>query len=151
MPSRQSTWESVSVSLVITKDDLAPALISQKLLLDGSVTREPGQEPHFRQGDGLWVYGYDDTLSPDPEQQLDALLDDLADRREAVAELIHDGFSVQIDVAGFVATGDSLWIRPEVLQRVNDLGIPLSFTTRCTVREDDFDWLWNHELPPRPQ
>ncbi|MGW5445344.1 DUF4279 domain-containing protein [Streptomyces asiaticus] len=103
--------------------------------------REPGQEPLFRDGAGLWVYGYDDGFSSDPERQIEALLNDLEVRRPVLTELTREGFSLQIDVTVSVKRGGFLRVNPRLLRRICELGIPLSFTTRCPVPPDDFDWL----------
>jgi hypothetical protein len=141
MGIRKESWESVSTSLIITKSDLSPDFISEKLSLNASVARFPGETPAFREGAGCWTYGYDESFSPSVEDQLQALTGQLESRRAALTELVNQGYSAQIDITGSVETGAALWLSPAILNRVNELGIPLSFTSRCTPAQDEFDWL----------
>ncbi|MCQ4045979.1 DUF4279 domain-containing protein [Streptantibioticus rubrisoli] len=131
----------MSTSLVITKSDLSPDFISEKLSLNASFARLPGETPAFREGVGCWTYGYDESFSPSVEDQLQALSGQLESRRAALAELVSQGYSVQIDITGSVETGVALWLSPTILNRVKELGVPLSFTSRCAPLKDEFDWL----------
>jgi hypothetical protein len=123
-------WESLTAALVITKSDLRPAALTERL----------GAEPDFSRaaGPGCWgIRVFGETV---PEL-LDVLLPRVAPLTAELAALRAEGHRVRVDIAGRIDSARRLTVPGEALARVARLGLPVSFTTESAAGNETEDFL----------
>ncbi|WP_167158623.1 hypothetical protein [Streptomyces sp. MBT27] len=137
------SWKTVSTSLVVTRPGLDYQAVSGLLELPqaGSINESGAgvvSQP------GWWALVYSGSNSPELEQQLQSLAEQIQPRSTKIRELISLGYSVHVEVSGVAETGDALYISPAAQLHLAAMALPV----RCTVispagepASDPLDWL----------
>ncbi len=138
--------ESLTAALLITKSDLDPGDLTQRLGTQADFTRsaDADAECRFRGGVGCWALT---ASGDDVSGALGALLPRIAPLAGELAALRAEGHRVQVDVAGRVDRVRRLTVPGDVLARVAGLGLPLSFTTESAADDGTEEFL--DSLGPR--
>ncbi|KOG74144.1 hypothetical protein ADK77_06705 [Streptomyces antibioticus] len=95
-------------------------------------------------GPGWATLTVDERRSKCADEQAAALIGFLKPRKSALDALKEAGRSVKVDVAGVAESGSGLYISPDVLAGLAELGVPVTFTTVRASGEDEEDplaWL----------
>ncbi|KUM97604.1 hypothetical protein AQI88_06675 [Streptomyces cellostaticus] len=107
----------------------------------------------FSSSEGVGIYSgpdwatltVDERHSKSPDEQAAELIGFLSPRKPSLDALKEAGKSVKVDVAGIAeSSGTGLYLSPDVLAGLAELGVPVSFTTVRESGEDEEDplaWL----------
>ncbi|MEU7135379.1 hypothetical protein [Streptomyces sp. NPDC046261] len=139
MPHKKLGWESPRASLIVTKPDLAPEVVDAALEVRGKAVDMLRVEA-VSTDESTRVYQPLEK-SPAVERQLLDLANELLPMRGALEELLGQGYHMRMEISGFVKTNSVCSLEASTLALVQQLGVPLSFTTRVARGEDDSDWL----------
>ncbi|ONK12229.1 hypothetical protein [Streptomyces sp. MP131-18] len=141
-------WESLTATLLITKSDLNPDDLTQRLGTPPDFSRSADADAgaRFRGGVGCWALR---TAGDDVPGALGALLPRVAPLIGELAALRAEGHRVQINVAGGIDRGRRLTVPGEILARVAGLGLPLSFTTESAAGNGTEEFLDSLARPAR--
>ncbi|MFE2747889.1 hypothetical protein ACFXKX_26740 [Streptomyces scopuliridis] len=135
------SWESVNVSLAITKVDISADFVTNALGLDDD---QPDHGARIYSGPHWWAYTYTEESIGGLEAMAISLAQRIRPRRDKVDTLLQTGHSVQVAIAGTVETGDQLFISTTALEHLASLALPVSFTSLTpsgTHEEDPLSWL----------
>ncbi|RKN39259.1 DUF4279 domain-containing protein [Streptomyces hoynatensis] len=140
MMGSERQWAQLAVTLLVSGADLDPGSVTERLGVPPDFSRAPGAVPAFRAGAGCWG-----LVADAPGTSLPSLLDALLARVRPLSAQLRalraEGHRVSIDVSGLVESGAELTLPPDVLSRVNELGLALSFSTEAPVTETAEDLL----------
>lgn len=128
-------WVLSDVELVVSKDDLNPQEVTERLGLTPTGTRLPGPSRWEPPGEeaGLWLFGCADRdLSL--AEQLNRVLDAVEPRVESLQGLLSDGFDVTLKLVGNVGRGAMTKLPEHAVARVAALGIPLDVSVSSSAR-----------------
>ncbi|AYN40226.1 hypothetical protein D9753_16350 [Streptomyces dangxiongensis] len=95
-------------------------------------------------GPGWATLTVDERHSEGADGQAAELVRILSPRKPALDALREAGKAVKVDVAGVTESGSGLYISPDVLAGLAELGVPVTFTTVRESGEDEEDplaWL----------
>ncbi|MFI9547605.1 hypothetical protein ACIHAR_27380 [Streptomyces sp. NPDC052016] len=98
----------------------------------------------FSSGPGWVALTVDERRSKGVDEQAAELIAFLSPRKPALDALKKAGASVKVDVSGVAGSGSGLYLSPDVLAGLAELGVPLTFTTvRASGEgeEDPLAWL----------
>ncbi|MFC9649220.1 MULTISPECIES: hypothetical protein [unclassified Streptomyces] len=135
------SWESVNVSLAITKKDVSVDFVNSTLGLDDD---RSDRGARIYSGPHWWAYTYAEESTGDLEAMAISLAHDIRPLRDKVDTLLRTGHSVQVAIAGTVETGDQLLLSPTALEHLASLALPVSFTSLTpsgAQEEDPLSWL----------
>lgn len=139
MLDKKSGWNSVRVTLVVSKPGLTPETVDAALGLKGTASFRAGTDLAMHD-QASWNYQYDEN-STEAEQHVTALVNELLPLQERLAGLRARGYRMCIDISGFVTSNSACQLNADTIALVEQLGIPISFTTRVAKRDDDSAWL----------
>ncbi|MFE4373917.1 hypothetical protein ACFRMN_37940 [Streptomyces sp. NPDC056835] len=135
------SWESVNVSLAITKMDISADFVNNALGFDDD---QSAHGARIYSGPHWWAYTYTEESAGDLEAMAISLTQRIRPRLDRVDALLRSGHSAQVAIAGTVETGDQLFISPTALEQLASLALPVSFTSLTlsgTQEEDPLSWL----------
>ncbi|WP_165956143.1 DUF4279 domain-containing protein [Streptomyces hainanensis] len=128
-------WVQTDATLVISKSDLVPEAVTERLGLEPTGTRLPGPSRWDPDGDpsGLWLLERAER-ELGHAGQVDAILDAITPSAEVLRELMDEGYDVGITTFGYVGTGAVLELSPAATTRLASLGIPLKLIVSTSNR-----------------
>ncbi|MEU0272794.1 hypothetical protein [Streptomyces sp. NPDC006307] len=134
-------WNSLTVSLAITKQGLNAASVSEALGVHGGPSEDG---PVVHSGPHWWSYTCEERPGDDHNEVVTALVDHVRNRLEKVEALRMTGHFVEVAVAGTVETNAELCLSPRALGALASLALPVSFTSLTSQQdqeEDPLSWL----------
>ncbi|MET8766158.1 hypothetical protein [Streptomyces sp. NPDC004658] len=144
-PAAKSTsWGDLSTSLVVSGQEVDTAPLLAALRLAGSEEFSSREGVSVHSGPGRATLTVDERHSKSVDGQAAALVAFLGPRQSALDALREAGQSVRVDVTGVAEPGSGLFISPDVLAGLAELGVPVTFTTVRASGEDEEDplaWL----------
>ncbi|MEU1784130.1 DUF4279 domain-containing protein [Streptomyces abikoensis] len=139
MLDQGSGWESAQAALIVSRPGLALEAVDAALGLKGTEPRQAGTGLAVL-AETSWSYRPTEK-STDVEQHITALVSDLLPLQGRLDGLRAQGYRMHIDVSGFVTSNSACQLNANTIALIEQLGIPISFTTRVAKGEDDSAWL----------
>ncbi|KOV97212.1 MULTISPECIES: hypothetical protein [unclassified Streptomyces] len=137
-------WGDLSTSLVVSGREVDSGSLFIELQLADSEEFAALEGVGIYSGPGWATLTVDERCSKCADEQAAALIGFLKPRKSALDALKEAGRSVKVDVAGVAESGSGLYISPDVLAGLAELGVPVTFTTVRASGEDEEDplaWL----------
>ncbi|MET8565044.1 hypothetical protein ABZV75_32420 [Streptomyces flaveolus] len=137
-------WGDLSTSLVVSGREVDSGSLLTELQLADSEEFASLEGVGVYSGSGWATLTVDERLSKCADEQAAALIGFLKPRKSALDALKEAGNAVKVDVAGVAESGSGLYISPDVLADLAELGVPVTFTTVRASGEDEEDplaWL----------
>ncbi|GAA0327136.1 DUF4279 domain-containing protein [Streptomyces turgidiscabies] len=139
-----NSWGAPQVALLITRPNLRPEQITEKLGMSPSFSSEGPSNSDFRSGESCWSI----QVTGDGGQRYDELFEELFTKispaRQAILELHRGGYTVQLHVSGHVRGKSRTHLSSAVLSHIAAWELPVCLTTDTDPparSEDDLDWL----------
>jgi hypothetical protein len=142
--ARRQPWGDLSTSLVVSGAGVDSAALTAELQLGDSEDFSSSEGVGFSSGPGWVALTVDERCSKSVDEQAAKLIAFLSPRKPALDALKKAGASVKVDVSGVAESGSGLYLSPDVLAGLAELGVPLTFTTVRASGEDEEDplaWL----------
>lgn len=137
-------WGDLSTSLVVSGQEVNSSSLIAELQLADSEEFSLSEGVGIYSGPGWATLTVDERHSKSADKQAAELIGFLSLRKSALDALKKAGTSVKVDVSGVAESGSGLYISPDVLAGLAELGVPLTFTTVRASGEDEEDplsWL----------
>lgn len=142
--AKMKPWGDLSTSLVVAGQKVDSASLIAELQLADSEEFLSFEGVGIYSGPGWATLTVDERRSKSTDEQAAELIGFLSPRKPALDALKKAGSSVKVDVSGVAESGSGLYISPDVLAGLAELGVPLTFTTVRASGEDEEDplaWL----------
>ncbi|MFF7973989.1 hypothetical protein [Streptomyces sp. NPDC007905] len=137
-------WGNLSTSLVVSGQEVNSAFLLAELQLADSAEFSSSEGVGIYSGPGWATFTVDERHSKSADEQAAELIRFLSPRKLALDALKEAGKPVKVDMAGVAESGSGLYVSPDVLAGLAELGVPVTFTTVRASGEDEEDplaWL----------
>ncbi|MEU6085725.1 hypothetical protein ABZ865_02780 [Streptomyces sp. NPDC047085] len=138
-------WGNLSTSLVVSGQEVNSDSLLAELQLADSEEFSSSEGVGVYSGPGWATLTVDERHSKSPDEQATELIGFLSSRKPVLDALKEAGNSVKVDLAGIAeSSGLGLYLSPDVLAGLAELGVPVTFTTVRESGEDEEDplaWL----------
>lgn len=142
--AKMKPWADLTTSLVVSGQGMDSASLLSELQLAESEEFSSSEGVGIYSGPGWATLTVDERHSKSADEQAAELIRFLGPHKPALDALQKAGKSVKVDVSGVAESGSGLYVSPEVLTGLAELGIPLTYTTVRASGEDEEDplaWL----------
>ncbi|MGW3459889.1 hypothetical protein ACWDE9_09970 [Streptomyces olivaceoviridis] len=142
--ARLKPWGDLSTSLVVSGQEVDSDSLLMELRLADSEEFSLFEGVGIYSGPGWATLTVDERCSKSADEQAAKLIGFLSPRKSALDALKEAGKLMKVDVAGVAESGSGLYISPDILTGLAELGVPVTFTTVRASGEDEEDplaWL----------